>query len=357
MPSDPTKSSDGNGTVAHLPCYDDNLYQSLLMRGQESAGWRTIDGGGGGQFLRSALYRWKAKAIHFHWLHPYMLRPSRTGTICRSIQFLIELALLRFSGKRLVWTLHNIRNHAGQHVGLEHWFLRRATRFFDQVVCHSHWSAGEAQEILRIDPKKIKVIPHGNYIGAYPSGTSKKAARQKLGIAMESRVFVCVGRIAAYKGLGDLVEAFCKIALDSEMLIIAGRAIDDAQVSELLQICKGDQRVRIDEGFVPDEELQTYFAAADIAVFPFRSITNSGSVILAMSFGKACIAADLGGLAELLDDQDQLFDSKSPQGLMDSIVRHRDLDADKIGARNLERASQWGWEKLAKETIEAYSNV
>src|SRR6266478_3025797 len=127
--------------VVHLPVYEDNPYQRLLMNAQNELGVETINGGGGGNFFRSALFRWKADILHFHWLHPYMIRPSALGTLLRSARLLIELSILKLFGLRIVWTVHNLSNHSGQHLVLERWFTKRFARMPAAIIAHSRLAA------------------------------------------------------------------------------------------------------------------------------------------------------------------------------------------------------------------------
>src|SRR5690348_5469587 len=97
--------------VVHLPVYDDNAYQKLLMDAQRQLGIEAIDGGGGGNFFRTALTKWHADILHFHWLHPYLIRPGALATLLRSIRLILELIILKLVGQRIVWTVHNLKNH------------------------------------------------------------------------------------------------------------------------------------------------------------------------------------------------------------------------------------------------------
>ena len=86
--------------VVHLPYYEDNAYQKLLMASLGKRGVETVPGGGGGNFFRTALWRWKADVLHFHWIHPYVLRPTVGGTLSRATRFLAEIISLKGSGQR-----------------------------------------------------------------------------------------------------------------------------------------------------------------------------------------------------------------------------------------------------------------
>ena len=46
--------------------------------------------------------------------------------------------------------------------------------------------------------------------------------------------------------------------------------------------------------YVPDEETELYFKAADVLVLPYTRVFQSGVIFLGYSFGLPAIAADVG---------------------------------------------------------------
>src|SRR5208337_2365639 len=57
-------------------------------------------------------------------------------------------------------------------------------------------------------------------------------------------------------------------------------------------------RILLKADFIPDEETEVYFKAADVAVLPYRHIYQSGVLFLGHSFGLPVIAADVGSLKD-----------------------------------------------------------
>ena len=57
--------------------------------------------------------------------------------------------------------------------------------------------------------------------------------------------------------------------------------------------------------FIPDEEMELYFKAADVLVLPYKEIFQSGVLFLAYSFGLPVIATDVGSFREdIVEGQD-----------------------------------------------------
>ena len=259
------------------------------MDAQCHLGLEAIDGGAGGNFFRTALMRWKADILHFHWLPPYLIRPSTLGTVLRSTRLLIELSVLKLFGQRIVWTVHNLKNHDNRHLVLERWFTKRFVRLASAIIAHSQPAAAQIRSAFAInDPSRIHIIPHGNYIGCYPNHISRREAREKLGLAQGTTVFLFLGRIQPYKGVLELIREFKTLPPDS-CLVIAGMA--DAEMAQTIrQEIGGTKNIIFHSGFVSDERIQCYMNASDAVVLPYRQILTSGAAMLAMSFGRACVA-------------------------------------------------------------------
>lgn len=346
--------------VVHLPFYDDNLYQTLLMRHLKEEGFDAIAGGGGGNFFRSVLRRWNARLLHFHWLHPYMSTNSTIGTIRRSLSFLAQITVLRMAGQKIVWTAHNLKHHESQNVAIERFFLKLFVRLCHAVIAHGETAKQELMRFTSLrNSRKIHVIPHGNYIGCYPNEITSQQARAQLKLPNSETVFLFLGQIRPYKGVLELLEAFEQLSrIESQVrLIIAGKPLNEEASLAIEKRAELLENVDYRPGFVPDEQLQIFMNAADVVVFPYRDILTSGAVILAMSFGRACIAPSLGYIREVLDENGAfVYDSNLENGLIqamrEALLQRENLTA--FGDYNRRKAESWNWQSVAAQTAQIY---
>ncbi len=271
--------------------------------------------------------------------------------------FLVRLAFLSLMGVRFVWTVHNLYSHNGRSRSIEKLMTKRVMDIVSKIIVHS----SKALEFIESEfggknLDKVVVVRHGNYIGVYENGVSKADARTKLGLESKGLVILFLGNVRAYKGVRELVDAFEEIGGECTLLI-AGRIFNDAGFTELERTIRGDKRILLKPGYVPDEEIQYYMNAADVVVFPYQEILTSGAVILAMSFGKACIAPLIGAIPDVLDDQGAILyhpdrDGGLRNSLCQAFVRHEELEG--MGCHNLSRAREWGWDRVAAATAAVY---
>ena len=128
------------------------------------------------------------------------------------------------------------------------------------------------------------VIPHGIEVR---HAVDRRAARRSLGLDEHRFVALCFGFLAPYKGLEVVLEAAGMATADVEVVVAGGehpRLVGRDSFGTLLRERYGD--VARFTGWVPDGDVPLWFAAADIAVFPYpKPFSSSGALALALSFG------------------------------------------------------------------------
>jgi beta-1,4-mannosyltransferase len=343
--------------ISMLPFYQDNPYQREFVSELRQLGIE-VDTRSRLKGLISDIWRGRCnpQVIHLHWL-PAMER--RWIGLFRLTMFFFRLVLLRLSGRQLVWTVHNLYGHEGHFRAIQRLFSRGIIYCASSVIVHSP-SAVElvATEFKVKDRRKLRVIPHGNYIQSYPNEISRIEARHQLGFAdLNAPVVLFLGKIRPYKGVPELIRAFHELDHPRARLVVAGAPLNDAVWHEVTEAAGGSTRVRLDRGYVSSDRIQLYLNAADVVVFPYQDVLTSGAVILAMSFGKPCVAARLGCIGDTLDENGgYLYDASDPLSLRTALAQalnnpHR---LETLGRHNYIRASAWSWRGIARETVKLY---
>ncbi|MFV2064954.1 MAG: glycosyltransferase [Chloroflexota bacterium] len=313
--------------VLFLPDYSEaNAYQRELARGLRELGVRvSADPTRARRILpvSEAMRRHgRPDIIHVHWTEPYIAGGDGVSRI-KAQRTLFELRLAQRAGIGIVWTAHDLFRHDRAADAVEQDFMRSFFGTADPVIVHCESAAdglAEALDIAASSRAKIRIVPHGHYAGAYPDTLTRAAARGRLDVPDDARLVAFVGWVRPYKGVTELLEAFAEVAEPSARLVVAGRALDDAYALRLRELAAADDRVALELGFIPDDKLQLYLRAADVVAAPFLEIFTSGSVLLAMSFGRAVIAPRRGCIADTLDEAGGvLYDADEPQGLRGAL--------------------------------------
>jgi glycosyltransferase involved in cell wall biosynthesis len=139
-------------------------------------------------------------------------------------------------------------------------------------------------------------IPHP----AWPMGAVEPA-----GDLSGDPLIGCFGYLNMNKRIPELLEAFAALRRErpgARLLLVggAGERFDVQRRLERLSLSEGVERL----DYVPEERMWSLMAACDVLVnlrYPTMGET-SGSVIRALSLGKALVVSDVGWFAELPDD-------------------------------------------------------
>ena len=307
--------------------------------------------------LASLLWRFKGtRIIHLHWLSGFLIKSSVAKSVCWSTLFCLEALVVKLAGGKLVWTVHNLLEHERRHAKIELFFLKRLVPMLDHIFVHSAYARETVMCRLRLhDSSKISIIPHGHYIDVYPNTVTREDAREILEIPPSAPVFLFFGQIREYKGLTDLLTAFRDPALREAILLVAGHPQSSRLAEDLRSMASGCTNIKLSLDFVPAEEVQLFMNAADHVVFPYRDIFTSGSVLLAMSFGRKLIVPNVPSLAEIIAGMDgRAFDPDDFEGLRSALLVALREDRYLGGERSLAYAVDCGWEKIADRTSQVY---
>lgn len=278
----------------------------------------------------------------------------------------------RILRKRIVLTAHNV--NAGRRdsddTRLNRLTLRIQYRLADHVFVHTEKMKRELIEEFSVHGSRVTVIPFGINNSVPNTRLTTGDARQRLGIRDGERIILFFGRITPYKGLEFLIDAFQQIVTrhGDYRLIIAGRpdncdeywrAMREA-IREEMQ--RGRALVRAD--FVPDDETEVYFKAADVLVLPYRDIYQSGVLFLGHSFGLPVLAADVGSLKdEIVEGKTGfVFRPEDPVDLAKAIERYfaSDLYAGLDSRRQEIRdyaTKRHSWDVVGRATMNVYADL
>lgn len=350
-----------------------NPYLGLLHDGLAAAGADVRVSG------ELAAESWRPDVVHLHWLDRYDLpRPLRFEGVrpgllrrllvrggnappvyalrrrARLARLFRELAAFQRAGGVVACTVHNLDPHE-KASSAEQWGSARLLRLAD--VVHVHDERTVAELAARYGRSAgVAVIPHGHYIGSYPNTLSRAEARDRLGLPADAFVYACIGLLRPYKGLEELIPAFRSLPGAHLRLLLAGKPGTPEYGAALAALAAGDARIRLDPQFVPPEEIQVYYNAADICVLPYREITTSGAALLAFSFGLPIIAPAIGAFPNLVTPaRGVLYDPAQPAGLTVALMVAQQHDWQAARPEILAWVSRFDWREIGARLLAAYT--
>jgi glycosyltransferase involved in cell wall biosynthesis len=256
----------------------------------------------------------------------------------------------RMLRKKIVLTVHNVnmRKRDASDSVLNRLTLRIQYRLADHLFVHTEKMKTELIDGFGVRAARITVIPFGINNSLPNTSLTSAEAKRRLGLDSDQKAILFFGRITPYKGIDLLISAFCELLKQQNKLclIIAGR-VDRCETywKELraqieAQVQNGSALVR--DSFIPDDEAEIYFKAADVLILPYRDIYQSGVLFTGQHFGIPILAADVGSFGDDIVEGKTgfVFRPEDPEDLARTIKRYfqSDLYAELPGRREEIRA-------------------
>lgn len=228
----------------------------------------------------------KPELIILQWWHPYFA--PCFWSICK---------LLR--REKILFVCHNVFPHERFPLDrlLTKWTLGCGRYFITQ-------SKMDARDLLSVKHDAVyRVTPHPTYGMFCKQGMSMQKAREQLQIDQGQRVLLFFGFVRKYKGLQYLLEAMKLLKernFKVQLWVVGDFGEDKDEYVEQIRRFEIEDQVQMVEGYVPDDEVEKYFAASDLVVLPYLSATQSGIVQIAFGFEKPVLVTEVGGLPDVV---------------------------------------------------------
>lgn len=228
----------------------------------------------------------KPELIILQWWHPYFA--PCFWSICK---------LLR--REKILFVCHNVFPHERFPLDrlLTKWTLGCGRYFITQ-------SKMDARDLLSVKHDAVyRVTPHPTYGMFCKQGMSMQKAREQLQIDQVQRVLLFFGFVRKYKGLQYLLEAMKLLKerdFKVQLWVVGDFGEDKEEYVEQIRAFEIGDQVQMVEGYVPDDEVEKYFAASDLVVLPYLSATQSGIVQIAFGFEKPVLVTEVGGLPDVV---------------------------------------------------------
>ncbi|MGA3199221.1 MAG: glycosyltransferase family 4 protein [Halobacteriota archaeon] len=275
-------------------------------------------------------------------------------------------------GKKIAITVHNVNasRRDSKDTLLNRLTLRIQYRLADHMFVHTEQMMRELVREFGVQETRVTVIPFGINNAVPNTRLTRAEARQRLGIPDGKKTILFFGNIAPYKGLEYLTSAFRQIQSrrGNYRLIIAGRPKNCERywntIREAIHEDVQKGRVLLRADYIPDDETEVFFKAADVLVLPYRHVYQSGVLFLGHSFGLPVLAADVGSLKDEIvgGKTGFVFKPEDPIDLARAIEKYfaSDLYADLSMRREEIRdyaRERHSWDVVGQVTVGIYASL
>ncbi len=320
-----------------------NPFQYQLIAFLEKNGFEVAKGKS-----RRFLATWKATrqhkpdVIYYDWIQSFILGKSLPVTLLKCVLFWLEIQyLVQIRRIPIVHTLHNMRNHARRWVKIEKWMYQFFLRKCSRIRVYSDTTRTKATRFFQLNPDRLFVLPDIPYHYYYPNTVTRAESRAFLHLNETAFVYLFVGMVKPYKGLEECIQTFAQLDIPDAWFIIAGASDNKTYEQSIRKKAESCDRILYHSSFVKLEEIQYYMNAADVVLLPFKNVEHSGSVDLALSFGKPIITRRTPFLQELLSHQAALLFTKKEKPLAMALKQAQAVELDEICKQNFAIADQF----------------
>lgn len=230
------------------------------------------------------------------------------------------------------------------------------------------WNASDA--IIRVNEKdidllaskvlrnKIKYICNGfDHELFHPS--DKASIRKMLGLGMDKKILLNIGRLEEQKGHGYLIQSARNLVEKDRnlLLVIIGSGSLKAKLTAMINGYGLGEHIILVEGNMKREDIALWMEASDLFVLPSISEGNPTVMFESLGCGIPFIGSDVGGVSSIIKEGVTGYVFK-PRDVPDmtsklNLALEKKWDNRKI----FEASKKYTWEAISKEIYSIYNEV
>jgi glycosyltransferase involved in cell wall biosynthesis len=232
-----------------------------------------------------------------------------------------------------------------------------------RILTPSEFSRRSIVAAYGVPDDKVTVIPNGVSSAFRPMQPEASAhwVRERYGIP--APFVLTVGDLQPRKNHLGLIQAFEELLrahphLPHRLVMVGKETWYAPHIRRAAQKSSVSDRIHF-TGWVADDDLRRFYAAADLFVFPSLYEGFGLPILEAMACGRAVLCSNTSAMPEVANAAGILFDPYSvpeiaramQDVLLDSELRSR---LERLG---LKRAATFSWNRAAQKTLDVYYQV
>jgi len=241
-------------------------------------------------------------------------------------------------------------------------FTRLSARRANHVITYSASTAQDLTRFFAVPEERISVVYPGVDDAYRPVQDESVLLDFKRQRGLPERFILFVGTLEPRKNLVMLLQAYAQYRQrtggDHKLVLGGGKGWLHRPLFTAIEELGLEDHVLL-PGFIPEEELPLWYNAADIFVYPSLYEGFGLPPLEAMACGTPVIVSDTSSLPEVVGDAGILVDPHRPRDWADalSLLCQNANRREALVERGMERAKEFSWTRMARETIRVYRHV
>lgn len=228
---------------------------------------------------------------------------------------------------------------------------RAAAERSDLIIAVSAFTARQVEQLLHVEPSRIRVIHHGAHPLPLPTRTVPREP-----------VILTVGAIQRRKNIVRLVEAFEQTIPGWKLILAGSFGFDSEAARERIERSSRKHDIQV-LGYVTASKLEELYQRASILAFPSLDEGFGMPVLDAMARGVPVLTSNVSALPEVAGGDAGgaalLVDPTDVRSIADGLGRLASDTAlrDRLVHAGTARAKEFTWEKSVEATWRVYQEL
>jgi glycosyltransferase involved in cell wall biosynthesis len=224
---------------------------------------------------------------------------------------------------------------------------RAAAERSDLIIAVSAFTARQVEQLLDVEPSRIRVIHHG-----------VRPVAQAAQILEREQMILSVGAIQRRKNTTRLIEAFEQVDSGWKLVLAGASGFESQEALQRIERSPRKDEIQV-LGYVSDSKLEELYRRAAIFAFPSLDEGFGMPVLDAMARGVPVLTSNVSAMPEVAGDAALLVDPHNIASIAEGLCR---LSSDStlrerlVGA-GLARAREFTWEKAVESTWKVYEEL
>ena len=262
------------------------------------------------------------------------------------------ISVAKLFGQRCIASLHGFDSQRDKWGKFAKWYLALGEK-----------TAAKRADVCLVLSKRMQQYirdTYGREALCFANGITRPEKREpneiqkRWGLERDGYI-LSLGRVEPEKGLHYLIEAFRKCKTDKQ-LVIAGGDSNHGYYQELLEMAKGDDRIRF-IGSVKGDVIGELYSNAYLFTLPSNLEGMANTLLESMSYGCCCLVSDIAENTEVVGDHAVSFPKGDAKALCeklqmlldnpDEVEKYRANAADFI-------TSKYNWDLIVEQMLRIY---
>ncbi len=217
----------------------------------------------------------------------------------------------------------------------------------DLIIAVSRFTARQVEQLLKVDPGRIRVIHHGC---RRPSETAPAASREPM--------ILFVGALQRRKNVIRLVQAFEQTAPGWRLVLAGSFGFGSEEILSGIQTSSRRADIQV-LGYVSESVLQDLYQRASVFAFPSLDEGFGMPLLDAMAHGVPILTSNVSALPEVSGDAALLVDPADVTSIaagLDRLIDDQEL-REELRQKGLARCREFTWEKAVEGTWKVYQEL